>query len=113
MTQLTVNRPDNSPDSQESLLLPLLAAARHGSGDEHDQLLQKLRSYFHVMSQHEFSPQLQRKVGNSDVVQQSCIKVIEGIGQFRGTSEGELRNWLKRILSNEINQVGRDLRKKT
>lgn len=62
------------------------------------------------MARYELSPELQHKIGHSDVVQQSCVRVIEGVEQFRGTSEGELRNWLKRILINEVKQAGRDLR---
>ena len=105
-----MNRTEQSGESQESVLLPLLAAMRGGSTETQNQLMRQLRTYFHLMARSELAPLLRRKIENSDVVQQSCIKVLEGIEQFRGTTEGELRNWLKRVLTNEINQVGRDLR---
>ncbi len=105
-----VNRHDPFQANHESALLPLLAAVQNGSVDTQNQLMGQLRSYFQLLADAEPGKHLQQKIGNSDVVQQSCIRVIEGIDGFRGTTEGELRNWLRQVLVNEVRQAQREFR---
>lgn len=89
-------------------LFPLLAALRAGSGEADEEFVQHLRHYFTLVVQHEIGTRLQAKIGESDVVQQSCVKVLAKVQQFRGTTEAELRGWLKQLLRNEIKQVRRN-----
>ena len=50
---------------------------------------------------------LQQKIGTSDIVQNSLIKLVERFEQFQGDSSIEFRGWLKRIVVNEINSKRR------
>ena len=77
-------------------MIHLVQEVRNGSLESQNHLMGQLRSYFHVLAQFELSPEMQRKIGNSDIVQQSCVRVVEAIDGFRGTTEGEMKTWLMR-----------------
>jgi RNA polymerase sigma-70 factor (subfamily 1) len=48
-------------------------------------------------------------MGPSDIVQQSMIRAVENLDQFRGKTMDEFRGWLRQILVNEARQMKRDL----
>jgi RNA polymerase sigma-70 factor (ECF subfamily) len=50
----------------------------------------------------QLDPRLQRRFDSSDLVQDALAKALQGIDQFRGTSEVELLKWLQRILRNTV-----------
>jgi RNA polymerase sigma-70 factor, ECF subfamily len=52
-------------------------------------------------------PQLQAKINQSDLAQEVLVKAIQGLPQFRGTTEAELLNWLRAILAHEFQNVCR------
>jgi RNA polymerase sigma-70 factor (ECF subfamily) len=50
--------------------------------------------------QMQLNPRLRRRFDSSDLVQITMLRAHEGLGEFRGASEGELVAWLQRILTN-------------
>jgi RNA polymerase sigma-70 factor (ECF subfamily) len=57
------------------------------------------------------SPQFRSRVEASDIVQQTLLDAHEKLDQFRGSSEGEMAKWLSQILSNNITDAIRALRR--
>jgi RNA polymerase sigma-70 factor (ECF subfamily) len=47
-------------------------------------------------------PALRAKVDASDVIQETLWKAYRGFPEFRGTTEGELLAWLRRVLARTI-----------
>ena len=85
----------------------LIDAARGGSRDALGRLLEAWRQYLLLVADHELGPDLQAKVGASDVVQETFLKAHREFANFRGQSEDELAAWLHRILVNNVASIGR------
>lgn len=64
------------------------------------QLLQLYRNYLSVLATTQLDRRLRRRMGTSDLVQETMLAAHRDFGQFRGGSEGELLAWLRQILSN-------------
>jgi RNA polymerase sigma-70 factor (ECF subfamily) len=58
----------------------------------------------------QLDPRLRRRLGNSDLVQESLLRAHQGLEQFRGQSEGELVAWLRAILERVAIDQGRAAR---
>ncbi|MEZ6092451.1 MAG: sigma-70 family RNA polymerase sigma factor [Pirellulaceae bacterium] len=71
--------------------------------------LQQYKPYLTALARTQLNPRYRAKVGVSDIVQQSLIQAYQAIGDFRGTSDGELRAWLRQILARNLIHVDRDL----
>ena len=84
-----------------------IEAARQGDQSALGQLIQHVRDYLLLVANQELSPALQRKVGPSDVVQETFVQLQKNLVQFRGSSEQELLAWVRRILINGIHDVHR------
>jgi RNA polymerase sigma-70 factor (ECF subfamily) len=74
------------------------------------QLIAHLRRYLLLVANQELSPALRRKVGPSDLVQETFVQLQHNLGQFRGGTEQELRAWVRKILINGIHDVERRYR---
>ncbi len=57
----------------------------------------------------QLNPRLRSKVDESDIAQQTLVQAVNGLADFRGSSDAELVAWLKTILSNHMKHVVRDL----
>lgn len=88
-----------------SLLVP---KAKEGSEDARAELLAHVQGYASLMARQHLKPNLQAKVGVSDVVQQSMAKVIQGFDGFRGSSKAEFYGWMGQIIKNEVKKLQRD-----
>ncbi|MGO9466606.1 MAG: sigma-70 family RNA polymerase sigma factor [Isosphaeraceae bacterium] len=72
--------------------------------------LERYREYLELISRvlldpklrRKLDPKLRRKLDPSDVVQEAMLRAMRAIHQFRGTTEEELRAWLRKILSNTL-----------
>ena len=84
-----------------------IEAARAGDRGALEQLIQHIRGYLLLVANQELSPALQRKVGPSDVVQETFVQLQKNLDQFRGSTEPELLAWVRRILLNGIHDVQR------
>jgi RNA polymerase sigma-70 factor (ECF subfamily) len=58
----------------------------------------------------ELPPELRAKAGASDLVQQTFLEAHQAFPGFRGTTEEELRAWLRRILRHNLANFIRDFR---
>jgi RNA polymerase sigma-70 factor (ECF subfamily) len=85
----------------------LLFDARQGSPDALGQILEACRGYLLMIAQDELDPQLQGKGGASDLVQETFLKAQRHFPGFEGTTEGELRAWLRRMLLNNLTDFRR------
>ena len=79
-----------------------IAAARDGSTDALGQLLETCRQYLLLVANQELNPNIQAKVGASDVVQETFMKAQRHFDCFQGGTESELLAWLRRILLNNL-----------
>ena len=96
----------------------LLDQARSGNHVALGQLLESYSRYLTLLSRVQIGRRLQGKVDAGDVVQEVFLEAHRQFQQFRGTSEGELVAWLRRILAGQLALVlrkylgtkGRDVR---
>ncbi len=51
------------------------------------------------------------KINSSDLVQQTLLEAYHQLDQFRGRTEGELAKWLNQMLSNNITDAARAMRR--
>jgi RNA polymerase sigma-70 factor (ECF subfamily) len=69
---------------------------------------ERFRAYLDLLARMELSPRLQAKLGPSDIVQQTMLQAHRAWKDFRGTTEGELAAWLRKILARNLAHAGRD-----
>jgi RNA polymerase sigma-70 factor (ECF subfamily) len=79
--------------------LLLLDRARAGDSPALGRLLESHRGYLSVLARVQIGRRLQGKADASDVVQDAFLGATRDFPQFRGTSEGEFRAWLRQILA--------------
>ena len=84
----------NSKDPEQ-----LLSIARHENGQTVEQLLEIYRNYLTVLAKVHIDRRLRAKVGGSDLVQETLIQAHQDFAEFRGTTEAELIEWLRRIMA--------------
>jgi RNA polymerase sigma-70 factor (ECF subfamily) len=93
---------DNSADFAQ-----LLAAARSGDRVAVGTLLEQHSAYLRAIAERELDESLQAKESPSDLTQKTFLEAHRGIGEFRGATEGEFRQWLASILTHNLADVGR------
>jgi RNA polymerase sigma-70 factor, ECF subfamily len=87
-----------------------IEAARLGSPDALGQLLAYCRAYLLAVANERLEPELQAKVGASDVVQDTFLEAQRDFSRFRGGSEEELLAWLRQILLHNLANLSRQYR---
>jgi RNA polymerase sigma-70 factor (ECF subfamily) len=91
-----------SPDPVE-----LLQAARAGDREGLGHLLELYRNYLRLLARLQVGRRLQGKADPSDLVQEVFVTAQGSFAQFRGTTEGELVNWLRQILASKAVDLAR------
>ena len=76
---------------------------------EHAPSLERFRNYLYLLARLQCQRRLQAKVDASDIVQQTMVQALGGLGAFRGRSEAEMAAWLRQILAKHLASVARDL----
>lgn len=71
--------------------------------------LEKFRSYLDLLVRRRLDGRLQGKLDTSGVVQQTLLEAHQGFSDFRGSSEGELAAWLRKILIRNLTDEARKL----
>lgn len=90
----------------------LIPPSREGDPDARQQLLSQIQDYVNLMAARHMDKSLQRKIGPSDIVQQSLTQVVQNFDQFRGQTAAEFRGWLKAIVINEMGKIRRNFHAK-
>lgn len=85
----------------------LLVSARNGCSESVNELIATSRNYLLLIANADLEVELHRKVGASDVVQETLLKARNELDAFRGESWSEFIGWLRAILKNDIRQVQR------
>ena len=80
----------------------LIQQARDGDDVALGQIVSRVRNYLLLIASQSLNQQLQSKLSASDVVQQSMLEAHQSIGRFNGTSEAEIRSWLRKIVLNNL-----------
>jgi len=80
----------------------LIQDAKAGNDLALMQIINQFESYLLMIAKSRIGSTLQAKFGASDIVQISLMEARESIEEFNGTSEAEIRKWLKRIVVNNL-----------
>jgi RNA polymerase sigma-70 factor (ECF subfamily) len=88
------SNPPPGPDPEQ-----LLQLAGGGDGAALGRLLELYRNYLGLLARLQIGRQLQGKVDDSDLVQETFLKAHREFAEFRGSSEAEFAAWLRQILA--------------
>jgi RNA polymerase sigma-70 factor, ECF subfamily len=91
--------PDLLPSSGE---IELRLAARPDDREALGRLLEAYRPYLLLIANKELPAGLQAKFGASDVVQRTFHEAVKDFARFEGSTEEELRAWLRRMLLHNL-----------
>jgi RNA polymerase sigma-70 factor (ECF subfamily) len=87
-----------------------LRDARRGSSEALGRMLEGCRQYLLLVANEQLEPELQDKLGPSDVVQETFLDAQRDFRNFAGQTEPELLAWLRRILLNNLADARRRYR---
>ena len=85
----------------------LIIAAREGCNVALGQIAAHVRDYLLLIANSGLGTRLQSKFDASDVVQYSMLDAQRGIANFQGSSEAEIRQWLKKIVIHNLTDEAR------
>jgi RNA polymerase sigma-70 factor, ECF subfamily len=74
--------------------------------EDRSAVLEGYRSYLLMLARMQVSPKLRAKVAPSDLVQETLLRAVQGLAQFRGEGAA-LRAWLNGILAKVIAEAWR------
>lgn len=95
--------PDPSePNRERDVFELLLSEARSGDPDAIGKLLEQCRNYLLLIANQDLDQTLQRKIGASDLVQESMLTAQAHFHRFDGTSKKHFLGWLRGILMNDV-----------
>ena len=84
---------------------------RKGCTDEGAAELSRFRPYLLMLARLQFDEELQAKLDESDIVQQTLLEAHRSLANFRGTSDWEKAAWLRRILARNMADELRNFRR--
>ena len=84
-----------------------LAAARRGDPEALGAFTETLRTYLLFVANDRMGRDLKQKVGASDLVQETLRAVCRDLPSFRGNTPEEMRDWILRILANQLANIRR------
>jgi RNA polymerase sigma-70 factor, ECF subfamily len=84
-----------------------MGSARQGDAVALGRILEACRPYLLLVANRELPAELKAKVGPSDLVQSTFVKVQQKLGFFDGNTKDQLLAWLRAILLNELANVNR------
>ena len=67
-----------------------------------EDVIERYRQYLVMLADRQLDSRLRGKLDASDVVQQTLLEAHQNQEQFRGTYEGELVAWLRKILAHNL-----------
>src|SRR5262245_24385290 len=69
-------------------LRPLLLRSRAGDADARDRLLERVRPFLKALIRSWIGPALCGKLADSDIVQESLLRIAQHLDEFRGEEPG-------------------------
>jgi RNA polymerase sigma-70 factor, ECF subfamily len=75
--------------------------------DDPARMLDGCRQYLLMIANEVVGPELQAKLGASDLVQDTFVEAQRHLAGFRGRTEAELRAWLRKILECRLSNLRR------
>src|SRR2546423_9338430 len=84
-------------DRDAHRLEPLLQKTLRGQAQARNRLLGQLRPWLQVMIRSWLGPDLARQLVDSDVVQESLLRIDRGLPDFRGRTVPEFLAWARQI----------------
>lgn len=72
-------------------------------------VIARFEPYLRVLARTQMRRAYQAKVGSSDMVQQVMLQAVQAYDGFRGSTEAELRGWLRKILAHHLYHLDRDM----
>jgi RNA polymerase sigma-70 factor, ECF subfamily len=79
-----------------------------GSDGDAAAFLERFRAYLHLLARVQISGRLRGELDPSDVVQQTMLRAVQALNQFRGQTDAERAAWLRRILATTLANAVRD-----
>ena len=80
---------------------------RSRSGGDTGRMLNRCRQYLLMIANEVIGPELQAKLGASDLVQDTFVEAQRHLGVFRGKTDVEMRPWLRKILECRLANIRR------
>lgn len=88
-------------------VIELVGKSRDGDYGARNQMLARIHEFLSQVARRELESERKLKVGVSDIVQCSLIRVCDNVASFAGRSKPEFLAWLKTIVVNEIRRERR------
>ena len=101
------NEQPSAGSDQPATFRDLVNQAKLGDRDAIGRLIDQYRPYLLLVANEEMDRDLHRKLGPSDLVQQSMLAAQAKFDQFRGQTELEFKAWIRQILHNDLLDVRR------
>jgi RNA polymerase sigma-70 factor (ECF subfamily) len=79
-----------------------IEAARSGSDSAIAEILESCRHYLLQAANRRLSPEVQGKLGGSDLVQETMLQAQQRFDRFQGLTQVELLAWTGKILENKL-----------
>ncbi len=92
-------------DVSSSAYQEWLRQAQSGSRDALGWLLSAYINYLRYLTSSQLNSRLRRRIGASDIVQETLIEAHRDFDQFRGASPSEFSAWLRQILFNNVHRA--------
>jgi RNA polymerase sigma-70 factor (ECF subfamily) len=91
---------------------PIVVSSASGLGssnanDDNGRMLDGCRQYLLMIANEVIGPELQAKLGASDLVQDTFVEAQRNLAVFRGKTDIELRAWLRKILECRLANIRR------
>ena len=99
-------RPQANPHCADGFAVDI-AAAQRGCPQAFDRLVAVCRPYLWSSAARCLPGELKAKVAPSDVVQETLMQARKNFPRFNGTTESELKAWLRGILVHNVQDVSR------
>lgn len=88
----------------------LFQRARDGDGEAVGELLEFCRPYLRLLAERMLDGRVLQRLDASDVVQQTCLSVVQRFQSFDGVDHAQFLAWLRRIHENNLLNAAREHR---
>jgi len=100
-----------TPEIDIASMSQLVGAAKEGDSAAHSEICRQVQGQLNRMADQHLDAKLRRKLNPSDIVQATLTRMVQGFGDFRGSSSAEFYGWLNAILKNEVNSTRRNFQR--